>query len=240
VEDHVYPLTREAEERHWWFLGRRAVIDVLLNRAGPPSPPRILDAGCGTGRNLETLARLGEAEGIDPSPQAVDFCRDRGIRGVQVADATALPFEDGRFGLISATDVVEHIEDDRRALAEMRRVSAPGGALLLTVPAYGWLWTAEDERLQHYRRYTRRTLTDAVTAAGWRPVFATYFNTILLPAIAVARLLSGSSDSPELERTPGSLNGVLSLPMRAEAWLLGKGIRLPFGVSIGMVCRPLP
>lgn len=238
MEERIYRLVYELEGRHWWFRGRRAVIDALLGQTGPIGPERVLDAGCGTGRNLELYSRLGAVEGIDPSPQAVEFCHRRGQTGVRQGDAQSLPFEDGRFGLVAATDVLEHVSDDSRALAEMRRVAAPGGSLLLTVPAYRWMWSAEDERLGHFRRYTLPELERLTSEAGWEPVFGTYFNLILLPPIAVARrLFSRRNAKPELERAGGLPDGLLSLPMRAEARMISRGLRLPAGVSVGLVCR---
>lgn len=228
----------ELEDRHWWFRGRWAVIEALIGRLRLPPSPEILDAGCGTGGNLQRYARMGRAVGVDPSPEAVRFCRERSLEPVEQAGLESLPFEDGRFDLICATDVLEHVEAEGEALAELLRVAAPGGALLLTVPAYQWLWTAEDERLHHFRRYTRRRLREAVERAGWRTEAATYFNSILLPAIAAARLIPRRDDgTADLERTPDALNGALSIPMRLEARLIGAGARLPAGVSIGIVCR---
>lgn len=240
MEERVYRVVYEQEERHWWFRGRRAVIAALLERAGRPTPARILDAGCGTGRNLELYAALGRAEGVDPSRQAVEFCRRRGLDGVRQGDAQRLPFEAGSFGLVAATDVIEHVPDDRLALREMHRVAAPGAALLLTVPAYAWLWSAEDERLGHYRRYTLPRLRRACVDAGWEPAFGSYFNLVLLPPIALARRLgarAGHRRRVELERTPDVLNGPLSAPMRAEAALIRRGARLPAGVSVALLCR---
>ena len=238
MEDRIYGVVYELEDRHWWFRGRRAVIAALLHRAGIADAGRVLDAGCGTGRHLELYARYGEVEGVDPSEQAVRFCRERGHDGVRVGDAQSLPYEAGRFGLVAATDVLEHVPDDGLALGEMRRVADEGAHLLLTVPAYDWLWSAEDERLGHHRRYTLRDLRARVAEAGWEPVVGTYFNLILLPPIAIARRMRrGREAQSELERTPDALNGPLSLPMRGEARLIGAGASLPAGVSIGLVCR---
>ena len=237
MQEGYYPLVRAAEERHWWFRGRRAVLQALLDRAGVAPPRRVLDAGCGTGRNLEDLRRLGEARGVDPSEDAVRFCRERGLEGVEQAGVEALPFADGTFDLVLAADVLEHTDDDGVALRELHRVAAPGALLVATVPAYAWLWSRSDEALEHRRRYTRARLAAAGEAAGWEPRLATYFNSLLLPPIALVRKLRGGSDRPELEATPSWLDGALSLPMRLEAALIARGVRLPAGVSIGMVCQ---
>jgi len=239
VKDTVYRRQYEVEDRHWWYRGRWAVVEALLSRTPLPPSPRILDAGCGSGANLRRYARIGEAQGVDPSPEAVRLCRERGLDAVQRAGLEDLPHEDGSFDLIAATDVLEHVAAEQRALRELWRVAAPGAALLLTVPAYTWLWTEEDENLHHRRRYTRPRLRRAVERCGWEVQIATYFNSLLLPAIALARRLrrSGGSERAELDRTPAWLDGPMSLPMRLEARLIGAGLSLPAGVSIGIVCR---
>jgi SAM-dependent methyltransferase len=238
VREGAYREHYEVEDRHWWFRGRWAVVEALLARTPLPPRPAILDAGCGTGGHLGRYARIGSVTGVDPSPEAVAFCRERGFDSVEQAGLESLPFADGSFDLIAATDVLEHVAEERRALDELRRVAAPGAALLLTVPAYEWLWTVEDENLQHKRRYTRRRLLEAVERSGWKPRIATYFNTILLPPIALARRLPRRGEATsDIDRTPPSLDKPLSLPMRFEACLIRAGVRLPAGVSVGIVCR---
>jgi SAM-dependent methyltransferase len=240
VEEQYYPLVYEVEERHWWFRGRRAVLSALLRRAGIEPPVRVLDAGCGTGRNLQDYRRLGPVTGVDPSATAVEFCRERGLGGIIQAGVESLPFEAAAFDLILATDVLEHVDDDLAALLELRRVAAADAMLVMTVPAYMWLWTASDDALQHRRRYSRRELAERAAAAGWEPVIATYFNSILLPPIALARALRGrfgNGRRPELEVTPPLLDRVLAAPIRIEASLIAHGASLPAGVSVGMVCR---
>lgn len=245
MEETAYAEMYEQEDVHWWFRGRRAVIRALLGRADLPPRPRLLDAGCGTGRNLVELSALGPASGVDPSPSAVAFCRERGLPDVRQAGLEALPFGDGRFDLLLACDVLEHVDDDVGALRELRRVAAPGGTLVLTVPAYQWLWTDHDVQLHHRRRYTLPTLRSRVTEAGWAPVVATYFNTLLLPVVAPARAASRwrptrgerRAGHTDLDRTPAALNVALALPMRLEAWAIARGARLPAGVSAAMLCR---
>jgi SAM-dependent methyltransferase len=240
MDDWRYRELYELEDGHWWFRGRRTVIWALLARAGVHSASRLLDAGCGTGRNLVEFGGLGEAEGVDASAEAVDFCRRRGLAGVQQAALEDLPFEGGRFDLTLATDVIEHLDDDRRALRELRRAARPGGQLLVTVPAYSWLWSQHDESLHHRRRYTERRLSESLKDSGWEPQVRTYFFTALLPGVAAIRLLRRlrpAEDTPQSDMTlaPAALDRLLELPSEGEAKLIERGVRLPAGVSVGMV-----
>jgi SAM-dependent methyltransferase len=240
LDDWRYRELYELEDRHWWFRGRRAVIWALLRRAEPPPSPRVLDAGCGTGRNLVELGRLGAAEGVDSSEDAVTFCRRRGLDGVRQAELAELPYEDGRFDVVVATDVIEHIEDDARALAELRRVARPGGRLVVTVPAYSWLWSEHDVSMHHHRRYTMGRLHERVAAAGWEPTASSYFFSCILPAVATVRLvrrvLPGRSQRSDLDLSPSAVGRALEALTRAEAGLIARGVRLPAGVSVGMAC----
>lgn len=227
------------EDEHWWFRGRWAVIEALLARTPLPSRARILDAGCGTGGNLQRYSAIGDTWGVDPSPEAVSFCAERGLGQVREAGLESLPFDDASFDLIAATDVIEHIAAEQEALGELYRVAAPGAAMLLTVPAYMWLWSPEDDNLHHKRRYTKARLRQAVERCGWEVRIATYFNSILLAPIALAKLLPQRENGrkADLERTPAALNGPLSAPMRLEAQMIRRGVSLPAGVSVGIVCR---
>ena len=242
MEEWRYRELYELEDRHWWFRSRRRVVRALLQRAALGPSPRILDAGCGTGRNLVEYATLGEVEGVDFSAEAVEFCRLRGLGGVRQAALEQLPFESDRFDLIVATDVVEHLEDDRLALAELGRVAAPGGRLVLTVPAYTWLWSQHDESLHHKRRYTAGRMRTQLVAAGWTPSFVTYFFTALLPGVAAVRAFrradrNGGAETAESDCSLGSpgVGRLLELPSRGEAGLIARGVRLPAGVSLGVV-----
>src|SRR3954470_12586476 len=157
-----------ADERHWWYRGRRRVIRAELDRLELPRPWRILDAGCGSGRTMEELAGYGDVSRVELSPAAVGAAHDRGFDDVRVASVEALPWEDGTFDVATCLDVVEHVPDDRRALAELRRVVRSGGVLLVTVPAYPSLWSQHDVVNRHYRRYRAHSLRAAAAGAGWR------------------------------------------------------------------------
>ncbi len=238
MEDRVFEEFFAREGWHWWFRGRRRVMWALLREAGLPPLPTILDAGCGPGRNLAEFGRIGCAIGVDTSPQALDICAERGL-AVLPARIEALPFEDGSFDLVLACDVIEHIDDDIGALRELSRVTAAGGQLLITVPAYSWMWSRHDERLHHRRRYTRARLRRAARAGGWRLRRATYYNATLLPAIALARagqrIWPPRDDYSDYNVPPG-LNGVFLVPMMLEAGMIARGLDLPFGVSLAMLC----
>lgn len=240
MQRDVYRLMDELAGRHWWFRGREAVITALLGKVHLPPRPRVLDAGCGTGRNLQLYSRFGATEGFDPSPDAVAYCHRRGLENVCQGTMDEIPFEAASFDLLTATDVLEHVTDDERGMRELARVAAPGASLIITVPAYDWLWSDEDVRLGHMRRYTRPVLRALARRTGWEPTFDTYFNTVLLTPIALARKLRpsiGSRERAELELTPPAVNKLLSLPMRLEARLIASGVSMPAGVSIGLVCR---
>jgi SAM-dependent methyltransferase len=240
MEETAYTEMYEQEDRHWWFRGRRAFIWALLRHTDLPDKARLLDAGCGTGRNLVEFGRLGTASGVDPSADAVAFCQERSLENVHHAGLEALPFGTGEFDLLLACDVLEHIRDDIGALRELRRVAVNDGYLIITAPAYQWMWTNHDVQLHHVRRYTLPVLAHRAAAAGWHLEFATYFNSLLLPIAAAARLASSQSSRrghTDLDRTPTALNGVLEVPLRLEAALIARGVRLPAGVSLGLVCR---
>lgn len=238
MRTEAYAEMAALEERHWWFRGRRAVIAALLERSGVIGPVRLLDAGCGTGGNLRAFGHLGTASGIDDSPEAVAVCHARGFPQVVQGTLDRLPYADAAFDLVLATDVLEHVDDDVAALRELRRVVAPSGVLVVTVPAHPWLWSAHDEALHHRRRYRRRELLDRTAQAGWRAEVVTGFNTLLLPAVAAARLARRGRDGTDHDATPPALDPLLVLPLRLEARLIARGAHLPTGVSLGLALRP--
>jgi SAM-dependent methyltransferase len=234
--------THRAEERHWWYRGRRKVLARVFAELGLPHPARILDAGCGSGRNMVELARLGTVTGIELSGTSVTLARERGVGEVIEGSVLEMPFETGSFDLAVSLDVIEHLDQHLEALRELRRVVAPGGALLVTVPAYGWLWSGHDEINHHFRRYTRRSLQRVAQQAGWQQVRTTYFNSLLLPVAILLRALDRWStktteSSLDLWVPPEPVNRTLELPLDLEAALIGRGGRIPAGLSLLAVFR---
>ena len=237
----------ELEERYWWFVGRRRIVAALLESIDPPGAPRlrVLDVGCGTGGNFALLDRWGEVAGVDDSAEALRFCVQRGRRSVLQASAGRLPFAAESLDLITALDVLEHLQDDRGALAEFRRVLRPGGHLVLTVPAYRFIWSEHDEALHHKRRYVRSEVRRKVAAAGFAIRRASYAISAILPVAVVFRIAQGlrpsRGDRPKTGyiSLPGPANRLLAGYLALEARWLRRG-SLPAGLSIVCVARRSP
>jgi SAM-dependent methyltransferase len=236
--DRDYELqTHQAEDRHWWYRGRRTVLEGVIADLDLPPSARILDAGCGSGRNMIELRRHGTVTGVELSEASVEIARGRGAGEVVAGSVLEMPFPDASFDFAVSLDVVEHLEDDLGALRELRRVIAPGGRLLLTVPAYQWLWSGHDEINHHHRRYTRRSLKRVAEAAGWKQARTTYFNSLLLPVAIVLRVLDRfntktTESSLDLWVPPGPANWLLERPLTLEAAMIGRGGRIPAGLSL--------
>jgi SAM-dependent methyltransferase len=234
--------THQAEDRHWWYRGRRTVLHGVIGGLGLPAGARILDAGCGSGRNMVELARYGAVTGIELSRTSVALARERGVGEVLEGSVLEMPLADDSFDLVASLDVIEHLEDDLGALREFRRAVAPGGALLVTVPAYQWLWSGPDVITHHHRRYTRRSLRAVAERAGWRQVRTTYFNSLLLPVAIMLRVLDRlntktTESSLDLWVPPQPLNWLLERPLAFEAALIRRGGRIPAGLSLLAVFR---
>lgn len=233
----------DVDEHHWWYRGRRDIINVELARLPLPADAAVLDAGCGSGRTLLELAPLGRVSAIELNEEAAEFARSRGVGEVVVGRLESLPWSAGTFDLITCLDVIEHTPDDRVTLAELRRVTRPGGFLLVTVPAYQRLWSAHDVANHHYRRYERRTLRAAALESGWIVQRLTSFNSLLLAPAAAIRLAErrrahdADVGASTLHVGPPWVNRVLEQPLRAEAQWLRRGRTLPAGLSLLAVLR---
>ncbi len=235
MDERLMAAMLDVDEHHWWYRGRRRIIRAELHRLQVRDGARVLDAGCGSGRTLEELQRF-DACGIELSAQAAEVARARGQGEVRVGRLQELPWVDGTFELIVCLDVIEHTPDDRATLRELRRVCAPGGWLLLTVPAYQALWSAHDEANHHFRRYERATLRAAAADAGWRLQRMTSFNSLLLAPAAAVRIAQrhrrGGDVASDLRLGPQWLNSALELPLRIEAAWLSRGRTLFAGLSL--------
>jgi SAM-dependent methyltransferase len=245
MKEHTYPIMFRVEQAHWWYTGRRKILADFVEqicRQVTDRRPRILDVGCGTGANLLMLSEYGEAEGVDVAEDALAFCRERGLDKVRLGAGEELPYEDGTFDLVTAFDVVEHMDDDLAGLREMRRVLRPGGRVLLFVPTFMFLWGLQDEVSNHRRRYRLPELRRVLEQAGFEIERTTYANiTFFLPILVMRQLMrmTGIKTDSENNINVTALNGVLGRVLGAESWLL-RFMNLPFGVSGLCVARAKP
>ena len=233
----------EAEEAQWWYAGQRAIATALLEPALPARPDagaRLLDAGCGTGFNLVALSRLGGATGIDIAPEALAFCRARGVRALR-ASLLALPFADQTFDAVTSFDVIYHawVTDDRTAVSEMTRVVRPGGLLLVRVPALRALWGAHDVEVQSRHRYTRGELVALLEGCGLRVERATYCNSLLFPLLFARRTLDRllHREGSDVGFLPAPLEWAFRRALLAEAALVRAGLSFPIGASVVALAR---
>jgi SAM-dependent methyltransferase len=242
VEEATYQVEAQLARRHWWFQGRRRILDRLLAGLQPrlPAQARALDVGCGTGANGPVLsAHAALAVGIDASPIPLGLAERTHTARLR-GDAAALPFPDRSFDLVVALDVLEHLDDDAAAARELHRVLRPGGALVVFVPALRLLWGLQDDVSHHRRRYGKQQLRGLLAGAGLQIQRLTFFNSFLFPPILAARLMMRLFP-PRRLRSENELGGPISNALLAaifgaEAPLLER-IDLPLGVSLGCVAR---
>jgi SAM-dependent methyltransferase len=242
VEPAEYDLMDAAEERMWWYRALHArVTDALRRRPGPAGT--VLDAGCGTGGLLRRLAALGRPlAGLDYHPAAA--ARAAAKSGVVAAagDANRLPFADGAFAALTSCDVLCHrAVDPATALAEFRRVLAPGGTVVLNLPAYQWLRSAHDVRVHNDRRFTAAQGRTLLAAAGFAAVEARYWNALLLPLMVLQRKILRSDEAAKSDVAPFPpwLDATLHATTAIERAAGRAGLRYPAGGSILLVAtRP--
>jgi len=250
MDEVAYQQFRDLEKSHWWFQGRRAIFFSLLDRfmdavnqdhRGTGKDAIILDIGCGMGGMLPHLSRHGTAIGIDMSAESLDHCRNRGFTRVTLGDGYCLPFNDGTFDLVTLFDTVEHIDDDQAVLEEASRVAGRNGLVMVTVPAFQFLFSDNDVVAHHKRRYTARALKRKLRHAGLTPIKTSYYNTLLFPIIVPLVLLKklkmnlfGVPENPRSNISytiPSILNAFLSttfsserIPMRRMSYPVGHSL----------------
>jgi len=244
MERVVFDRMAELDQIHWWFLARRRILKAVIGRvARPPEGARILEVGCGTGHNLPMLSRFGRVDACELDDCARALATTRFGRRIEAAKLPDLSiFEQDTYDLVALLDVLEHVRDDVASLRAIHRRLKPGGALLLTVPANRWMWSAHDVAHHHHRRYSKRQLTRVIDSAGLEVQVLSYFNALLFPLIAAARIAGkvvgreSADDRLPVAPVNAVLNGIFGL----EAGLVGR-IPMPFGVSlVAVVRRPKP
>jgi len=223
----------------WWFGAMHANLLLLCRRvAGAAAAGPLLDAGCGTGGLLARIADAfpeRTAIGLDAGGFACARAAAKSRRPVCAGSVNALPFADGAFGAIVSADVLCHRGvDERAALAQFHRCLAEHGVLILNLPAYDWLMSAHDEAVSNVRRYTRRRIVRLLEGAGFRLLFASYWNCVLFPVMVATRKLApaGAGATSDVKLYPATVEALCRAATRLERALLRRGLRFPFGGSL--------
>lgn len=241
MEQAVYERMNELEEDHWWFSARRDIIRSTLKRLIRfPLDPVVLEAGCGTGGNLKLLAEFGQLDAFEYDQGARDIAEKKSGLSIPFgALPDQIPFADKRYDLIGLFDVLEHVEKDQEALIALGQRLKPTGRLVVTVPAFQWLWSKHDERHHHFRRYTRLSLQAVVNEAGLSVEHSFYFNSFLFPAAVVTRGLKAllGRDTPDDKLPAPWLNKSMYKVFSTERHLVGR-MKMPLGLSLGAIIKP--
>ena len=235
--------TARAERDHFWFRGFRRFVEPFVRQAAAGRPDaRILDCGSGTGVNLSLLARYGTPVGIDLTWTGLSFARSRGERHLAQASAARLPFADAVFDVVASFDVMQTLpdEDEKAALREMHRVLRAGGRLVVSAAAIELLRGNHSLLAQEVRRYTRRTLAERLTRAGFDIERLTYTNATIAPLVAAVRLLQRvtghEASNQEISIPPAPFNAALTGVLTLEAAAL-RVVNMPFGSSVLALAR---
>jgi SAM-dependent methyltransferase len=235
MERIVYDQMAELDDRHWWYRGRREVLAALIRRiVRPPQDAEILEIGCGTGHNFPMLGAFGHVDALELDDQMRAYAQKRLGRKVMSSPLPELAgVPDRGYDLIGAFDVIEHIDDDRPAIATIATKLKPRGKFVMTVPAHQWMWSAHDVVNHHKRRYSKRSLRELIEGSPLRLEAVGYFNSLLFPAAVAERVASKArgKDEVSLSLPPAPLNAVLERTFAAERHLIGR-VPLPPGLSL--------
>ena len=241
MERTVYNRLDQLEGQHWWFTARRKILKNVISQFAPKKAQlRLMEAGCGTGGNLKMLSSFGKLDAFELDDEARVIAKGKlpmDIKSGMLPDH--VPYQPGSFDVVVAFDVIEHVEHDVESLASLGKQLAPGGRLVMTVPAMPWLWSKHDETHHHYRRYTKTSLNEALVQAGLKPVRISYFNTLLFPMIAGIRLLRQALNIKETadDKMPSpAVNSLLKSIFSFESNWVGR-VSIPVGVSLLAVAQ---
>jgi len=242
LRDEFIEEMSEVEESNWWHEGRRRILhdNVKLLLRGIKNP-KILDVGCGTGGTSNIFLKFGNLIGIDISFSALKIASKKGLENIFRSNLTNIPLQDEIFDIITALDVIEHVRDDSIVLLELKRLIKNTGYLIITVPAFQFLWSEHDVALSHYRRYTISTLTKVLTDSGFEITRISYFVSFIFIPYSIYRILTRNSINKTKPHTvkrtfPEIINKLLEKSMLIENALMKK-INLPFGVSLICVAK---
>lgn len=236
MEKDTYQKMRQLEDEHWWFVSRRQIISGLLKKLSFIERPEVLEVGCGTGGNIAFLSKFGNLTCVEPDFHAAKIARDRNLAPVLEGELPyGLPKFDRLFDLITLFDVIEHVKEDEASLQLLSSMLKPAGRIVITVPAFDFLWSQHDDENHHYRRYRSEDLVNLARQCGLVLDYSSYFNFWLFLPVAAIRMLRKMipyDESWQDMRMPNQvINAILQRIFSSERHIVGKR-RLPFGISL--------
>ena len=238
MDAEAYKEMIELQEEHWWFVARRDVIESFIKMQMPQGPTsKALEIGCGVGGNVGLLSQSGHYRGIDMHKPAIDYCSEKypqfEFECTRVEDIPQ-EFNSNKFDSIYILDVLEHIDDQVEILKSAQNYLTQSGKILVTVPAFEFLWSPHDEFVHHVRRYTKAGLKKVLEDSGYKVERISYFNSILFPLALIQRLgmrILNKKLNTHLSTPPTIVNWLFKVIFAQEAWIL-KRTNLPVGLSI--------
>lgn len=247
MDAKLYDTFSVVEEEHWWFVARRAYLSACLSRfMAADGSHKLAEIGAGTGGNFSMLTRFGELDAVETDENALRIAAAKAVENDRVVSLQHGWLPDNiplkcRYDCVLALDVVEHVEDDQAAIDALVNLLKPSGYLLITVPAYQWLWSAHDEVNHHYRRYTAGGLRSLLNHQGVKILKLGYFNTLLFPIALIRRLWgrwmkNGSSPFTDLQLPGRPVNISLKAIFSLESIWAGR-LTMPFGLSVMTVVQ---
>lgn len=242
MQEIVYHINYELENSYWWFVARKKILRDLIQRYCLfNNETNLLDVGCGTGGFASFISQYCNVICLDTSDLALSYCKKRGLNNLYQGTLEEFNTDNNKIQIISMLDVVEHIENDKRVIERAYELLEENGCLIITVPAYKWLWSEHDEIHMHKRRYTKKEIVKLIESAGFKIVFATYFNFFLFPTVALMRIIEILlKTKKKIERpvvpVPTFINIILEKIFSLEKYFL-KFFKFPFGLSILIIAK---
>lgn len=229
----------DLENIHWWHMAKRRAVLKMIKKYNKVSNPKILDVGCGTGRNLEEFKKFGTVFGLDNSVDALKYCQLRGLKNLKLGSAEKTNLKSNYFDIITLLDVLEHI-DDIKAFKEMRRILKKDGLIIITVPALNWLWSKWDEVLHHKRRYTVNVLKKELNINNFYPVKITYlYSFLVLPSLIIRKIKQqffNDQYPSDFKLSIPLFNLLLGVLSKIE-FFIAENFYIPFGTSVLVVAK---
>lgn len=239
MQKYLYKDLYLLEDSHWWHRAKRANVRGLLLKFLLDKRPKILDVGCGAGKNVEEFSRIGPTWGIDNAKEAIEFCEKRGLKTVKLGNAEATNFPVDSFNIVAILDVLEHT-NDRKTLKEAYRILKSKGLVVITVPAFSILWSRWDVVLHHKRRYTRKSLQKILEQQSFEILKISYMFSFLFIPIFIIRVVK-SKISTKIYKSDFRINApiinyLLTVASRVESYFI-QHFNVPFGTSIICIAR---